>query len=186
MIACLTEYFREERIVAPLTLLSHHMHGEHILKNITRQIPRCNNIGKGNQSSRSSSCHLPWCRRFLVSIELRMMLVITLTNNQHDVRTSKRTTIHLYLVLGCNQLFHLFVSQLVGEHTEDKTIQRQIELRMLLLCQFVFNLSYILLFKHFYHQHFVAPRSQDCPDKECNQDYGQEIRYESDKTGRER
>ena len=51
IVACLAKYFGKERIVAPLALLPHHMHGEKALEHETRQVPRCHNIGERHKQS---------------------------------------------------------------------------------------------------------------------------------------
>ena len=60
MIAGLTEQLGEERIVAPLALLSHNMHGEKVLEHKAREVPWCHHVCKLDETPRALTLLLAW------------------------------------------------------------------------------------------------------------------------------
>ena len=121
-IASLTEHLWEERIVAPvvtstlricLTTISDSMKRQHMLKHKTRQVPRCHNIRERYETSFCRQCQLSRRRRLIIAIELGVMLVITLTYHQHDIRHPITATVNLYFLAGSLKFYHLVGCQLI-------------------------------------------------------------------------
>ena len=141
MIARLAEHLGEERIVAPLARIADGMERQHVLEHVTRQVPRSHHIGKGHQRPLLCHRHLTGCRRHVVAIELGVVLVVTLTDHQHDVRHTEGATVYHNLVLHRQERFQLFRGETVGIDTEHQAIDGQVEFRLRFLRQLVLHLA---------------------------------------------
>ena len=141
LIASLTEHLGEERLVAPFPLFADSPERQHVLEHKTREIPRSHHIRKDYQTAVCRHCHLSWSRRLVIAIELRVVLVIALADYQHDLWHAEAATVNPYLLAGSLQLHNLARSQTIGIEAERQPIGRHIELRLILLRQFVLHLS---------------------------------------------
>ena len=107
LVARLLENLGEKRIVAPLALLPHDVHGEHVFKHIAREVPRRNHVGERHQEPCSGAPLLPWRGGQLVTILVGVMPAIAFANDEHDGGRAKRAAVDAHLVGGRHQFVHL-------------------------------------------------------------------------------
>ena len=118
MIASLAENLWEQRTIAPLALIANGIKREHVLKYETRKVPRGYHIRKRHKTSFVPHRHLSWCSRLLVAIKLGVMLIITLSDNQHDIGYTIIATIYLNLLACSFELHNLMRGQTIGIDAE--------------------------------------------------------------------
>ena len=168
LIARLAEIFREQRIVAPISLLSYHMHGEQVLEYKTGEVPGGYNIRELDQLASALPFYLSGCRRLLIAIQLGMVFVVTFTDDKHNGRAAERAAVNRQLRAGSLQLVDLLRSQMVAEGAEPQTVDRCIEFRVFLCRQLVFHLSDGLFGKHLRHLCLVVGGSYTSPYQQTN------------------
>ena len=157
VVACLSEHFREERIVAPFAFLAYHMGREHVLENETGQVPAGYHIGKLGEFARFLQGYLLWSGIHKIAVLLGMMAAEAFADNQHDVWRAVAATVNLHFVGGMNELGNLMRSQLVGIDTELESVNRQIEYSMILFCQDMLYFAYRSTIHEFMVSHLVVP-----------------------------
>ena len=141
MIACLSEYFREQRIVAPLSLIAYGVEREEVLEDKAREVPRSYHILIGNQFPLLGPFQLSWCGWLLIAIQLSMMTVIALADNQYNMGCGEGTAVHLYLINTRYQFLHLFGCELVCPYAEGQSVQWLVEVSTSLFREFMLHLS---------------------------------------------
>ena len=87
-----------------------------------------------------------------------MVLVIALTNHQHDVGYAIAATVHPDFVARCFQLVNLSVGQPIGIEAKSQTIDGDIQICFVLLVQFVLHLSDGVAGEESAYGHLVVPR----------------------------
>ena len=167
VVARLAEYLREEWIVAPFSLLAHHMGGEHVLEYETGEIPAGYHVAKLGELAGLFQCHLAWGGLHEVAILLGVMATKALADNQYDVRRTIAATIHLDTVGGTDELGNLVCRQLVGVDAEVKSIDRQIEHGMVFLRQGMLHLADGLARHQLVERRLVVPRGAKSGNEQC-------------------
>ena len=157
VVACLSEHFREERIVAPFAFLAYHMGREHVLENETGQVPAGYHIGKLGELARFLQGYLLWSGIHKIAVLLGMMAAEAFADNQHDVWRAVAAAVNFYLVGSMNELGNLMRSQLVGIDTELESVDRQIEYSMILLSEDMLYFAYRSTVHEFMVSHLVVP-----------------------------
>ena len=89
----------------------------------------------------AQSFHLPGGGGPVIAIELGVMAVVALADNQHNVRGTIGTAIHLVATHRLFQTVYLCGSQLVAEDAEHKTIDGQIEFHLIGINELTLHLS---------------------------------------------
>ena len=84
----------------------------------TRQVPWRYDIFKLRQASFLLHAHLIWHILFLVTIQLCVAFVETLTDDEDNLRTLHRTAIHLHLTDCGPQFAQLLTDELVAAYGE--------------------------------------------------------------------
>ena len=90
LIARLAEKLREERIVAPLTLLANDVHRQHVLEHETREVPARHHVVELRQPSAALKPSLSWRVFLRIAIKLAMGLAVALANDEHYSRRAER------------------------------------------------------------------------------------------------
>ena len=166
VVTCLTEDFREERIVAPLALLADDMGGEYVLENKAGEIPAGHDIRKFSQFLGLFQCHLIRSRIHEITILLGMLLAEALADDEHNLWRTVGAGIYLHLVGSMNQLGNLVGSQLIGVDAEIETVDRHVEIGAVLLREGVFHFADGLARHQLVDGHLVVPGSAGAPDEE--------------------
>ena len=166
VIACLAEHLREERIVAPFTLLAHNMGRKHVLEYETGQVPAGYHIGKLGQFAALLQCHLQRGGIHEVAILLGMMATEALTDNQYDVRRAIAAAIYLHLMGSMDELGNLMCRQLVGVDTEVESVDWQIEHGMVFLRQDMLHFTNGASIHELVISYLVMPGSTDARNQE--------------------
>ena len=86
-----------------------------------------------------------------------MVLVIALTNHQHDVGHAIAATVYPDFVARCFQLVNLSVGQPIGIEAKSQTIDGDIQICFVLLVQFVLHLSDGVAGEEPTYGHLVVP-----------------------------
>ena len=97
-VTCLAQHNRKEHPISPLRCTIQTGSGEQTLEDAASKIPRCHSIVEGNQTSLPAHTVHQWSGRRTVTEQLAMMLAITLSYYQNNVRQSCHTAVHFYLL----------------------------------------------------------------------------------------
>ena len=181
VIACLAEQLREQRIVAPLVLVANGIHREHHLEYITGEVPRCHSILHLYQFAPLLTFQLARRGGLLISVELRVVAVVTLPNDKHDVGRGVTATINHCILYAMHESRHLFRREAVGINAKGEAIDGQIEVGACLLRKFVFHVADVVV----RHQSplclLVCPAFREAIDEE----YGDQKRQQRVQHGRQ-
>ena len=120
MIAGAAEQFGEQRIVAPVAGIANGIHGEEVLEDVAREIPWRHGILHLYQLAAPLALHLPWCGLLAVAIQLRVVAVVTLAYDKHDVRRGETATVNARLVDAADEPRNLLRRYAVGMDAEHK------------------------------------------------------------------
>ena len=138
VIACLAEHSREKRIVAPLTLVAYGVERENMLEDKARKIPRTHYVGIFHKSALLLKLLLAWRSRHAVAILCRVMAVVALAYDKHDIWRAERTRVDLHLVYSRHQTVNLLCCERIGIKAEHQTVDRLVKVGMTLLRQRMF------------------------------------------------
>ena len=171
VIARLAEHFGKERIVAPFALVAGGIEREEMLEDEAREVPRGHHVVEGHQLASSAAFQLAWRGGLVVAIELRVVLVVALADDEHDLRTGEGAAVYAHAVLGDEQTVNLLGREAVGIDAECHAIGWCIELGAVLACEFVLYGANVAIAEEARHGRLVgpacggAPRQEQCHDE---------------------
>ena len=96
-VACLAEYFRKERCIAPVAFIANGVQREKVLKSKAGKVPAGHHIRERDEGAVLCPLQLTGGRRLVVAIELGVVFVVALANNQDNVWCAEGATVHLNL-----------------------------------------------------------------------------------------
>ena len=176
MIPRLTKEFGEERIVAPLALLAHHMRGEYILEHKTCKVPARHHVRKLGELARPLQSRLPGGSVHKVAILLRVVPAVALAYDEHYVARTEAATVHLHVLGGMDEFGNLVGCQFVGIDTEVESVDGQVKLGMPFLRKGMFHLAYVVASHELVSGHLVGPRGPYSHTEQHNARCGKSIR----------
>ena len=116
MIARLAEYFAEQRVVAPFSLVADAVCGHKELEYKAGKVPWGNDIVKLCQPPFFLQTCLIGHVGFFVAVKLRVAFVVALAYNQHYLWTLYRTAVNLCFSYGIHEPVKLLCHQLVASY----------------------------------------------------------------------
>ena len=165
MVARLAKQFREQRIVAPLSLVAHRVEREQVLEHKTGQVPGRNHIAECRQFAPLGAPVLSGCGGLVIAIQTGVVAVEAFADNQHDVPAAVVATVHRDLVDVVHQFLHLFGCQGIGIHAEGEPVERLVEHGFVLAGHFMLHISNVVIGHQPCQCHFVAKGLGRADDK---------------------
>ena len=141
MITCLAEHGREQRIVAPLTLVAHRIEREDVLEDEAREVPGAHYVGIFHQSTLLLELLLAWRCRHAVAILCRVVAIVALAYDENYVGRAERTRIHARLVDPRYKAVNLLCGKRIGIKAEHQSVNRLIKVGWSLLGERMFYIA---------------------------------------------